>query len=268
MSKRHKSEVAASPAEEKKCYTPRFLRAMLFATSHHRLQRRKSSESPAYIEHPVRVATVLQECGVDDEDIIIAALLHDTVEDTDATLEDIQEQFGHNVADIVQGCTDDKSLPKAQRKLLQIEKVRDGPAGVKLVKLSDKLDNCQEIWSAPPVGWSRERAMGYALWSSVVCEQARGLNVELDRRLDALFASIRENYAEHINESRASIPVANILALANLQNLGREVATMDYKHPVRRGFNQVERDVKDIIALNQLKVDDDAILEAYYASMA
>ena len=100
----------------------RLLRAAYFAALKHRSQRRKGSEADPYINHPLHVASLLAGAGkTSDVNVLIAALLHDAVEDTDATLDDIREQFGEEVADLVAEVSDDKSLPKHERKALQVE---------------------------------------------------------------------------------------------------------------------------------------------------
>ena len=95
--------------------------AISFAAEKHRFQRRKDADSTPYINHPVQVALTLMEIGCEDDlDLLIAAVLHDTIEDTQTTTEEIEEVFGRKVLDIVHEVTDDKSLPKAERKRLQV----------------------------------------------------------------------------------------------------------------------------------------------------
>ena len=173
--------------QQEKIYSARLLDAVCFAAKAHRTQRRKAPPHPAYIEHPLGVAHYLQEAGVTDEDILIAAILHDVVEDTDRTLEEIREQFGRKVANIVEGCSDDKSLPKAMRKKLQVAKVKNGSKGVQLVKMADKLYNCKDAVDNRPPDWSEDRVTGYLVWSKKVVSQCRGLNKILDRWLDEVF---------------------------------------------------------------------------------
>ncbi len=146
--------------------------AMRFAVYKHRLQKRKN-DNAAYIIHPFGVEEKLEKAGVKDVDILCAAILHDTVEDTETTLEEIESQFGENVREMVNDVTDDKSLPKHERKLRQIEKVDFIAEGSLLIKLADKLDNLQDILEYPPINWNNERVSGYIIWSRAVTEKIR-----------------------------------------------------------------------------------------------
>ena len=117
---------------------PKILNAASFAAKKHRDQKRKGGDSEPYINHPIEVANLLTNVGkVDDTDMIVAALLHDTVEDTDATFEEIEAMFGKVVTDYVRELTDDKSLPQAERKRLQIDHAPHLSTGAKQIKLAD-----------------------------------------------------------------------------------------------------------------------------------
>lgn len=94
----------------------RVIKAYNFAAQKHTNQRRKNVEASPYINHPIEVADLLAQAGVKDKKVIIAGILHDTVEDTDTTYQDLVEEFGEKIADFVMECTDDKSLPKVERK--------------------------------------------------------------------------------------------------------------------------------------------------------
>lgn len=108
------------------------------------------------------VANILVEEGnVDDPDVLVAALLHDTVEDTDTTFEEIEKKFGKKVSGIVAEVTDDKNLPKEERKLLQIKHSPHISHEAKLVKLADKIYNLRDLLKATPVGWTSERVEEY-----------------------------------------------------------------------------------------------------------
>jgi GTP diphosphokinase / guanosine-3',5'-bis(diphosphate) 3'-diphosphatase len=127
------------------------LRAAAFAADKHRLQRRKDVDASPYINHPLSLADILaREGGVEDAAILAAALLHDTVEDTETTFEELEDCFGPRVAGIVAEETDDKSLPKQERKQLQVAKAHSKSPGAKLVKLADKISNLRDILAAPP----------------------------------------------------------------------------------------------------------------------
>ena len=159
--------------------------ATLFAAEKHSTQRRKNAAATPYINHPIAVAEHLVRVGgVTDEDVIIAALLHDTVEDTDATLAEIEAHFGARVAAIVAECTDDKSLPKAERKRLQIVNAPHKSAEAKCVKLADKTCNLASLIEDPPVDWDDERQQTYFQWAKQVIEGLRGVNEALEKEVD------------------------------------------------------------------------------------
>lgn len=171
----------------------RFLAALDFAAYKHRAQRRKSSEGIPYINHPIAVARLLAEVGgVQEEDVLIAALLHDTIEDTATTADEVTAAFGSTVCGLVLEVTDDKSLPKARRKELQIE---HGPAlspGAALIKLADKIANVSDLCRAPPEDWSRERLVEYLLWSDAVVRNLRVDNAPLLARFHEAAACGKE----------------------------------------------------------------------------
>ncbi|HLU47192.1 MAG TPA: HD domain-containing protein, partial [Planctomycetota bacterium] len=137
------------------------LRAIDIAAKAHRKQRRKDDKETPYINHPIEVARILaDEGGVDDPEIITAALLHDTVEDTATSLDEIRGAFGDRVARIVGEVTDDKSLPKVERKRLQIIHASEISRGARLVKLADKISNLRGLRSSVPKGWDAARVRG------------------------------------------------------------------------------------------------------------
>jgi GTP diphosphokinase / guanosine-3',5'-bis(diphosphate) 3'-diphosphatase len=161
------------------------LHAVKFAADKHRHQRRKGTEELPYINHPVEVAEMLwTRGGVRDISIIVAAMLHDTIEDTDATPEEIGRRFGEDVLSLVLEVSDDKSLPKAVRKQLQIEHAPHISKGAKQIKMADKIMNIRDITHAPPVDWSLERRAEYLEWSDRVLGGLRGANKELEEYYD------------------------------------------------------------------------------------
>jgi guanosine-3',5'-bis(diphosphate) 3'-pyrophosphohydrolase len=170
----------------------RVVLATSFAAEKHRNQRRKGKDQTPYINHPIEVAAILVRCGVWDENVLIAALLHDTVEDTDTTFEEIELRYGERVRRIVEECTDDKKLPKVQRKIAQVEHVRTISTEAKLVKMADKIHNLSTMTGHDgdiPLGWDRRRVQGYFVWARKVCDQMTGINALLDEKLDALWTS-------------------------------------------------------------------------------
>lgn len=163
------------------------IKCVNFCAIKHRFQKRKDPEGTPYINHPIGVANILvEEGGVTDSDVIMAALLHDTVEDTDTTLDEVEEHFGTKIRGIVGEVTDDKSLPKETRKLLQIKHASVSSFEAKLVKLADKLYNVRDLQRATPVGWSEQRVQEYYIWASQVIEGLRGTNEPIENELDKI----------------------------------------------------------------------------------
>jgi guanosine-3',5'-bis(diphosphate) 3'-pyrophosphohydrolase len=165
------------------------LAATAFASAKHRDQRRKGAEASPYINHPIAVANVLaNEAGISDPSILAAALLHDTIEDTDTTAKELELEFGPVIAAIVAEVTDDKSLPKQERKRLQIEHAGSLSTPAKLVKLADKICNVRDMTHSPPVDWSPERKAEYFTWAKQVVDQVRGVSTILENLFDAALA--------------------------------------------------------------------------------
>lgn len=165
------------------------LRAAAFAAERHRNQRRKDVEASPYINHPLALACLLAyECQEQDPTVLAAALLHDTVEDTGTTFEEIEQVFGSQVAAIIREVTDDKSLPKAERKRLQIERAAHASRGAKLVKLADKICNLRDLTASPPANWPVERKREYFDWAKKVVDHMRGTHDRLEQLFDAASA--------------------------------------------------------------------------------
>ncbi|HEY5899161.1 MAG TPA: HD domain-containing protein [Burkholderiales bacterium] len=165
------------------------LRALAFAAHKHRDQRRKDPDASPYINHPIALADVLvNEGGVTDFDVLCAALLHDTVEDTATTHDELVAAFGERIAQIVAEVTDDKKLAKAERKRLQVEHAPQLSHGAKLVKLADKLCNLRDVANRPPSGWELQRRREYFDWAKQVVDGLRGAHGELEAAFDAAYA--------------------------------------------------------------------------------
>jgi guanosine-3',5'-bis(diphosphate) 3'-pyrophosphohydrolase len=163
-------------------------RALAYAAEKHRDQRRKDDHGSPYINHPIALARVLcDEGGITDADILCAALLHDTVEDTDTTAEELAEQFGSAISRIVMEVTDDKRLPKAERKRLQIVHAGGASRPARLVKLADKICNLRDVQQCPPVGWDLARRQEYFDWAREVVAQVRGTHEGLEALFDAAY---------------------------------------------------------------------------------
>ncbi|NWZ08145.1 MESH1 pyrophosphohydrolase, partial [Agelaius phoeniceus] len=140
----------------------RLLEAVDFAARKHKEQRRKDPEGTPYINHPI-------------------------VEDTDTTFSEIEERFGAEVRRVVEEVTDDKSLPKMERKRLQIERAPTCSRRAKLVKLADKLHNLRDLNRCTPQGWSEERVQEYFRWAARVVSGLRGSSAALEGALQRLF---------------------------------------------------------------------------------
>ncbi len=165
------------------------LRATAFAAHKHRDQRRKDPAASPYINHPISVAYVLaQEAGIEAAIVLCAALLHDTIEDTDTTLEELEMAFGSEIAAIVLEVTDDKLLPKQERKRLQVAHAATISRNAKLVKLADKICNLRDLQASPPAGWSSERKREYFDWAKQVIDRVRGVDARLEALFDAEYA--------------------------------------------------------------------------------
>jgi guanosine-3',5'-bis(diphosphate) 3'-pyrophosphohydrolase len=169
--------------------TSLILRAAAFAADRHRDQRRKGVDESPYINHPFAVASVLcDEGGVTDVEILAAALLHDTIEDTATTREELRRAFGARVAGIVAEVTDDKSLSKAERKRLQLDGASLVSKDAQQLKIADKLCNLREILSSPPADWPLFRKRQYFDWAKAVVDQVRESNPGLAAKFDAAYA--------------------------------------------------------------------------------
>ena len=168
------------------------LKAIAFAADKHRHQRRKDAEASPYINHPIAVATVLAAEGqISDETILIAAALHDTIEDTQTTFVELEEHFGPEVTALVREVTDDKSLGKMERKNRQIEHAAQSSSRAKQLKIADKICNIREITVRPPSDWSPERRSEYLSWSEKVVAGCRYVNTRLDQAFDQAITEAR-----------------------------------------------------------------------------
>ncbi|MFO0761625.1 MAG: HD domain-containing protein [Byssovorax sp.] len=168
----------------------RVLAALSFAARKHRLQRRKDQEASPYINHPIDLANILaNEAQIFDEVVLAAAVLHDTVEDTETTLDEITEAFGAEVSAVVAEVTDDRSLSREARKRAQIEHAPTRSFRAQQLKLADKIANLRDIARSPPEGWSLQRKRDYFEW-------ARAVVAGLPDRHERLLALFDEAYSK------------------------------------------------------------------------
>jgi guanosine-3',5'-bis(diphosphate) 3'-pyrophosphohydrolase len=164
------------------------IRALGFAARKHRDQRRKDHAASPYINHPIALLEVLcNEAGIAEPEVLCAALLHDTVEDTETSLEEVAAAFGPRIAAIVLEVTDDKSLSRAERKRLQVERSGGASREARLVKLADKICNLRDVARAPPIGWDLIRRQGYFDWALEVVARLRGTHAGLEALFDAAY---------------------------------------------------------------------------------
>lgn len=174
-----------------------FLEAVQFAAHKHRAQRRKDADATPYINHPIQVAATLWNVGgVRDVPTLIAALLHDTIEDTATTPAELEAAFGAQVLSIVQEVTDDKALPKARRKELQVEHAPHKSPAAKQVKLADKTRNVHDLSHSPPASWPLQRVVEYLDWTEQVVAGLRGVNPALESHYDATLREARDLVAQ------------------------------------------------------------------------
>jgi (p)ppGpp synthase/HD superfamily hydrolase len=160
-------------------------RALDFAARKHVHQRRKGELAEPYVNHLSDVARLLAAATKgEDVTVVIAGLLHDTLEDTETSFSELAKEFGQEVAELVAEVTDDTSLPKAERKRLQVETAPHKSARARMIKLADKTSNLHSLISSPPRDWSRERIREYIEWSGKVAAGCRGVSPYLEAEFD------------------------------------------------------------------------------------
>jgi len=169
----------------------RILAAAHFAAEKHAQQKRKGENGEPYFNHLLEVAELIAASSPHlDVELVMAAFLHDTVEDTGVTLQELEQRFGKDVADLVAEVTDDKSLPKETRKQLQVEHTPEKSSRAQTLKLADKISNLRAIISSPPVGWNRERKQQYFEWARQVVAGIASPNEFLKSEFDKAYRSI------------------------------------------------------------------------------
>ena len=161
-------------------------KALSFSAEKHTKQRRKDIDKTPYINHPISLANILAQRWVIDENVLCAAILHDTIEDTETTVGELQDHFGEKITSIVLEVTDDKSLEKSVRKQKQVEHAATISHEAKLVKLADKIANITDIINTPPVDWSSDRKKEYFDWAKAVVDNLRGAHQGLEKDFDDL----------------------------------------------------------------------------------
>jgi (p)ppGpp synthase/HD superfamily hydrolase len=169
----------------------RILAAGRFAAEKHAQQKRKGENAEPYFNHLLEVAELIAASSPDlDVELIMAAFLHDTVEDTGVTSQELEQRFGKDVASLVAEVTDDKSLPKEIRKQLQVEHTPEKSPRAQILKLADKISNLRAVVSSPPVGWSLERKRQYFQWAKQVVSGIASPNEHLKSEFDKAYRAI------------------------------------------------------------------------------
>ena len=182
-----KYNVLKEAAETEKVQSLSLLfKALAFSAEKHTKQRRKDIEESPYINHPIALANILAQRWVIDENVLCAAILHDTLEDTETKADELREHFGEKITSIVLEVTDDKSLEKSVRKQKQVEHAASISHEAKLVKLADKIANVTDIINTPPVDWSKDRKKDYFDWAKAVVDNLRGSHQGLEKDFDDL----------------------------------------------------------------------------------
>lgn len=166
--------------------------ALHLAAERHKDQRRKGAGQAPYINHLIHVTFLLVETGKENDlQLLLAAILHDILEDTVSSKKDkqqlsqfIEDKFGKEVLGIILEVTDDKSLPKQERKRLQIQDAPQLSLKARKLKIADKTSNLMDISNHPPKDWDIERKKEYFTWAKDVVDKIRGCNKPLEKLFD------------------------------------------------------------------------------------
>ena len=168
------------------------LKATQFAALKHCDQRRKDGKTP-YIIHPISVAMILAEIGsIEDLEILSAALLHDTIEDTDTSAHELDKEFGSRVRIIVEELTDNDMLTFSQRKQMQIDNAPYLSKDATLVRIADKISNVSDVIENPPPEWNQKRCNKYVDWAEAVMNNCQKVNQDLENHFFELLTEYRK----------------------------------------------------------------------------
>lgn len=169
------------------------LKAADFAAYKHRHQRRKCVDSLPYVNHPLAVARILSDIGgIRDLEVLAAAILHDTIEDTDTTPDELNREFGARICAMVLEVSDDTSQPRATRKQHQVEHAGQLSEGAALIKLADKIANVRDMAESPPANWGLERRLGYLSWAEKVVLNCPPVNPALQQEFMHALAAAKD----------------------------------------------------------------------------
>ena len=159
---------------------PELLEALQFAATHHQYDRRAGYDRLPYINHLIKVTNCLaNRIGIKDEALLLAAVLHDVVEDTEVTVAELERRFGSEVASIVEELTDDMSLPYEERKRQQVEQASQLSSKARMIRLVDKASNLRDIFNYP-LDWPIEKKAAYLDNALAIAERIKGGHPKLD----------------------------------------------------------------------------------------
>ena len=176
---------------------PLVQKAAQFAAQKHKGQIRKGRDECPYIDHLKSVARVIAGVGgIEDPEILASAWLHDTLEDTETTPEELEANFGKRVRQLVEEVTDDKSLPKDERKQMQIQHAPTLSPDAVLIKLGDKISNIIDVTNTPPIHWTLERRKYYLDWAEAVINNCPKVNTALEQHFAEVLKKGRRTLRE------------------------------------------------------------------------
>lgn len=168
------------------------IQAAHFAADKHRDQRRKGVRNTPYINHPLEVAERLNRIGgIEEATVLVAAILHDTIEDTETTRAELARLFGNEIAALVAELTDETGLTWQERKRMEIEHAQHLSHRAKMIKLVDKTCNVADTVTNPPGEWTLSRRRDYLEFARLVADGCRGINAALDAEFDRVMADAR-----------------------------------------------------------------------------
>ena len=171
----------------------RILAAAKFAAEKHAAQKRKGAAAEPYVNHLIEVAQLIAGSSeVLDTNLVMAGLLHDTIEDTATTAEELERVFGSDIAALVVEMTDDKSLPKEVRKAVQVKDAPHKTVRAQVIKLADKISNVRSLLSSPPATWSTQRKREYLAWAQQVVSALSAPNPVLRAEFERTLAGFTE----------------------------------------------------------------------------
>ena len=186
MNSSHDEPIPAAPVQ-------RILAAANFAAEKHAAQKRKGAAAEPYVNHLIEVAQLIASSSERlDANLVMAGFLHDTIEDTGTTAEELDQVFGSDIAALVVELTDDKSLPKEVRKELQVQEAPHKSVRAQVIKLADKIANLRSLLTSPPANWSTERKREYFDWGRRVVDALSAPNPILKAEFDRTYARFKE----------------------------------------------------------------------------